>query len=227
MKLKKILALGAVAALALGLGACGDASDSEIAKKSDNKMQVFQFDGIRTGNNVVSFPVDTPVKLETPKEILEVLPDDFVQKHASVNSYVVQNRKVSALNCVFEVEVDYVEEAKNQVFEQFDEKISSDAIKQVESIPADDDLELNKTYITNDYKTLVGPHVCGKEYNNRAIDDHGYGVFDVKGRPGLAGVDFSIKLNESGGMDIGAGLGAGLKLSTTGKWQFDPESVKS
>lgn len=230
MKFKKTLVLGAVTALALSLSACngaGGAGDSDIAKKSDNKMQVFQFEGIQTGNNTASFPVNTPVKLETPKEILEVLPDDFVQKHASVNSYIVQNRKISALNCVFEVEVDYVEEAKKEIFERFDEDISSGYMKQVESIPADDDLELNETYITNDYKTVAAPHVCGKKYNNRAIDDYGYGVFDVKGRPGLAGVDFSIKLNESGGMDIGAWLGAGLKLSATGKWQFDPQSVES
>lgn len=227
MKLKKTLALGAVAVLALGLGACGGASDSEIAKNSDNKMQVFQFEGIRTGNNVVSFPADTPVKLETPKEILEVLPDDFVQKHASVNSYIVQNRKVSATNCVFEVEVDYVKEAENEVFEQFDEKIASGYVKQVESIPADDDLELNQTYITSDYKTMVAPFECHLKYNNRAISDYGYGLFDTKGRPGLAGVDFTIQINERDGIDIGSSLGAGLKLSTTGKWQFDPESVKS
>lgn len=226
MKLKKILALGAAAALSLGLGACGGASDSEIAKNSDNKMQVFQFDELKNGQTEVNFPANTPVLIKYSDEMLDVIPDGYLSQQGSVEQYVVQNRILGAGNCVFERETKYVDSVKQDVIKTFDENFQSNYAKKVDKIPEDDNLETNQTYVTNDYGHVAIVYNCESNAGDKAFDDDYNNNLKGLAGKGMAGVGMHIEITDSYGLKILAGVGDGLTLSATGKWQFDPESVK-
>lgn len=227
MKLKKILALGAVAALALGLGACGGASDSEIAKNSDNKMQVFQFDELKNGQTEVNFPANTPVKIQLSQEMLDALPEGFVEDKASIKSMVMQSRTISPINCVFETEVQYVDEAKDGIIQRLSQFINNNSNQsKIGEIPSDDDLILNTSYVTNDFSKMAFAFDCSKEEKPSSLEQ-GYWDGTRERLKGLAGVSLESSVQPGGSIKIKAEPDDGLTLSATGKWQFDPKSVES
>lgn len=228
MKLKKTLALGAVVALALSLGACGGASDSEIAKNSDNKIQVFQFDELKNGQSEVYFPADTPVKIQLSKEMLDALPEGFIENKASIKSMVIQSRTISPINCVFETEAEYVDTAKDGIIKYLGSKFanSTSTLSKIGEIPNDDDLTLNTIYVTNDFSKMAVAFDSSKEELPASGDDL-YWDGTPERLKGLAGVFLDISVQPGGSIKIKAKPDDGLKLSATGKWQFDPKSVEN